>query len=112
ERWGHTWLRQSAAGGARVALRWSRGLYAGMKCLCFCYLGLELALARGPVALAGPLTADFHAAIRSGALVLTWATAAFCLVRGIPVLIEGWSYFAGNLKPAPRTELQRRELNA
>src|SRR6266566_4550152 len=80
--------------------------------VCFSYLGLELALARGPVALAGPLTADFHATIRAGALVLTWTTAAFCLVRGIPVLIEGWSYFAGNLKPAPRTELQRRELNA
>ncbi len=110
--WGAHAMLQSPWGRALVASRWSRGLYAGMKCLCFCYLGLELALARGPVALAGPLTADFHATIRAGALVLTWTTAAFCLVRGIPVLIEGWSYFAGNLKPAPRTELQRRELNA
>src|SRR5213083_2691432 len=85
--WGSNGLLQTWWGRALVASRWSRGLYAAMKCLCFCYLGLELALARGPVALAGPLTADFHAAIRSGALVLTWTTAAFCLVRGIPVLI-------------------------
>jgi hypothetical protein len=25
---------------------------------------------------------------------LTWATAAFCLLRGMPVLLEGWQYFA------------------
>ena len=42
-------------GQALVASRWSRGLYAAMKCLCFCYLGLELALMRGPVALVGDL---------------------------------------------------------
>lgn len=28
------------------------------------------------------------------AQVLTWATAAFCVVRGLPVLVEGWKYFA------------------
>ncbi|HMI50175.1 MAG TPA: CDP-alcohol phosphatidyltransferase family protein [Candidatus Saccharimonadales bacterium] len=76
-----------------VASRWSRGLYAAMKCLCFCYLGLELALTRGPVALVGEITADVHALIRMGAHILTWVTAAFCLLRGIPVLLSGWKYF-------------------
>jgi len=28
-------------GQALVASRWSRGMYAAMKCLCFCYLGLS-----------------------------------------------------------------------
>jgi hypothetical protein len=84
-------------GRALVASRWSRGLYAAMKCLCFCYLGLELALTRGPVALVGELAADSHAMIRVGAHVLTWMTAAFCLVRGLPVLVEGWKYIAGNV---------------
>src|ERR1700680_993106 len=51
------WWRRTLVGS-----RWSRGLYAAMKCLCFCYLGLELALTRGPVALLGELT-DGHAAI-------------------------------------------------
>ena len=31
-----------------------------------------------------------------------WATAGFCLVRGLPVLIEGWRYFAGSLEEARR----------
>lgn len=84
-----------------VASRWSRGLYAALKCLCFCYLGLELALTRGPVALLGELTADVHMTIRWGAHILTWVTAAFCLVRAIPVLVSGWKYFAGSMaRPA------------
>jgi len=87
-------------GQALVASRWSRGLYAAMKCLCFCYLGLELALTRGPVALVGELAADVHGMIRLGADVLTWMTAAFCLLRGLPVLVEGWKYVAGNVGPA------------
>jgi len=35
--------------------------------------------------------------IRSGANILTWMTAVFCLVRGLPVLLEGWKYFAGSM---------------
>jgi len=31
------------------------------------------------------------------AQILTWSTAVFCLVRGLPVLLEGWKYFAGSL---------------
>src|SRR5216684_1158582 len=67
---------------------------AAMKCLCFCYLGLELALTRGPVAPIGELAADAQMLISIGAQILTWATAGFCLVRGLPVLLEGWKYFA------------------
>lgn len=95
--WGANAMLETWWGRALVASRWSRGLYAAMKCLCFCYLGLELALTRGPVALVGELAADAHAMIRTGAIVLTWLTAAFCLVRGLPVLVEGWKYFAGSV---------------
>ncbi len=98
--WGANSMLQTWWGQALVASRWSRGLYAAMKCLCFCYLGLELALTRGPVALLGELTGDVNATIRVAAQVLTWMTAAFCLVRGLPVLVEGWKYFAGNGGPA------------
>src|SRR6202158_4213886 len=77
-----------------VASKWSRGIYAALKCVCFCYLGLELALTRGPVALLGGLSGDTHAAIRGGAIFLTWLTAAFCLVRGIHILLDGWKYFS------------------
>lgn len=81
-------------GRALVASRWSRGSYAAMKCLCFCYLGLELALTRGPVALLAGMSADGHELIRFGARVLTWMTAAFCLLRGLPVVAEGWRFVA------------------
>jgi hypothetical protein len=72
-------------------------------------LGLELALTRGPVALLGGLAADAHAMIRLGAHVLTWMTAAFCLVRGLPVLVEGWKYFAGSVGPVRGTKSARQE---
>ena len=92
--WAANALVQTWWGRALVASRWSRGLYAAMKCLCFCYLGMELAFTRGPVALVGASGSDAQAAIHAGAQVLTWATAAFCLVRGLPVFIEGWKYLA------------------
>lgn len=85
-----------------VASPWSRGLYAGLKCLCFCYLGLELALTRGPVALLGPVTANLHLAIRFGAQMLVWVTAGFCVIRGLPVFLEGWKYFEEKLPRPPR----------
>src|SRR3989441_13003001 len=97
--WGANARLRTWWGQALVASRWSRGLYAAMKCLCFCYLGLELALMGGPVALVGGLAADMHAMIRVGANVLTWMTAAFCMVRALPVLVEGWKYLAGSAGP-------------
>ena len=96
--WGANAMLQTWWGRALVASRWSRGLYAAMKCLCFCYLGLELALTRGPVALVSGLGGDVSATIRIGAQLLTTATAGFCLVRGLPVLLEGWKYFANGVR--------------
>ena len=75
-----------------------------MKCLCFCYLGLELALTRGPVALMSGLAGGAHAILRTGAQALTWATAVFCLVRGLPVFLEGWKYFAGTVRQGRRAK--------
>ena len=99
--WAVNVMVQTWWGRALVASRWSRGLYAAMKCLCFCYLGVELALTRGPVAMLGELAADAHMAMRMGAQVLTWATAGFCFVRGLPVLVEGWKYLADGVGARP-----------
>jgi CDP-diacylglycerol--glycerol-3-phosphate 3-phosphatidyltransferase len=107
--WGANAMLRTWWGQALVASRWSRGLYAAMKCLCFCYLGLEQALTRGPVALVGELAADVNATIRMGGHVLTWMTAAFCLLRGLPVLVEGWKYIAGNVRPARRAKSASQE---
>src|SRR5206468_5016885 len=77
--WGANAMLQTWWGRALVTSRWSRGLYATPKCACFCYLGFELALTRGPVALLGSIASETHLTIRSVAQILTWATAAFCL---------------------------------
>ncbi|HVH70074.1 MAG TPA: CDP-alcohol phosphatidyltransferase family protein [Candidatus Dormibacteraeota bacterium] len=98
--WGANAMVQTWWGRALVTSRWSRGLYAAMKCLCFSYLGLELALTRGPVALVSGLGGDGYAMIRAGAEGLTSATTVFCLVRSLPVLLEGWKYFAPSVGPS------------
>jgi CDP-diacylglycerol--glycerol-3-phosphate 3-phosphatidyltransferase len=98
--WGSNAMFESKWARLLVASRWSRGLYATLKCICFCYLGVELALTRGPVALVGPLTMDTHAALHAGAQALAWASAAFCVLRGLPVLLQGWKYFGGNFAGA------------
>ena len=95
--WGANAIVETWWGRGLVVSRWSRGLYAAMKCLCFCYLGLELALTRGPVALLSRLAGDRLGTLGTGAHALAWATAVFCLVRGLPVLVEGSKYFAGTL---------------
>lgn len=99
--WGTNAMLQNKWARALVASRWSRGSYATLKCLCFCYLGLELALTRGPVALLAPVTVDLHTAICAGAQSLVWATAVFCVVRGLPVFLEGWKYFTEKLPTQP-----------
>jgi len=98
--WGANVMLDTWWGRSLVASRWSRGWYAGLKCVCFCYLGLELALTRGPVLLLGPMSGELQAAIRMGAQALAWVTAAFCILRGVPVLAEGWKFFAGNFANA------------
>ena len=99
--WGANAMLQTWWGRALVASRWSRGLYAALKCACFCYLGLELALTRGPVAVLGTIASETHLTIRTIAQILTWATAAFCLLRGLPVLLEGWRFFAREAVAVP-----------
>jgi CDP-diacylglycerol--glycerol-3-phosphate 3-phosphatidyltransferase len=107
--WEANAMLQTWWGRALVGSRWSRGLYAAMKCLCFCYLGLELALTRGPMALIGELTAHAQMMIHMGAQMLTWMTAAFCLLRGLPVLLEGWKYFPGSVGPVRGTKRTAQE---
>ncbi|HEX8837900.1 MAG TPA: CDP-alcohol phosphatidyltransferase family protein [Candidatus Acidoferrum sp.] len=102
--WGENAMVQTWWGRALVSSRWSRGFYAAMKCLCFCYLGLELALTRGPVALVSGLGGDVSATVRMGAQVLTTATAVFCLLRGLPVLLEGCKYFANGVQQSRRVK--------
>ena len=53
-----------------------------------CEVGLLIAEVLGNIA------SERHLTIRTIAQILTWSTAAFCLLRGLPVLVEGWKFFA------------------
>jgi len=87
-------------GRALVASRWSRGAYGVVKCVCFCVLGLQLALrgAGDAVTLAVPLLRE---AVMFTAEALVAAAVVFCIVRGVPVLWEGRRYLAAPPFGAP-----------
>jgi hypothetical protein len=108
--WGASAMLQTWWGRALVTSRWSRGIYAALKCVCFSYLGLELALTRGPVALLGPLTLDARAAIRAGAQTLAWLTALFCVLRGLPVFLEGSKFLSAALASKTSRKPARGEV--
>lgn len=78
-RWGR-WLTGSRA---------SRAAYGIIKCAAFFALGAHLALNNTPALVA----AHFIRGLYFGALGLTVATVAFCLLRGVPVLVEGARFF-------------------
>jgi len=81
-------------GRTLVASRASRGAYAVLKCVCFCCLGILLPLRHLPLA-------QFNVWLLSAGQALTGITAAFCVVRAIPVIWEGRRHFAAARKARP-----------
>jgi len=88
-------------GKTLVASRASRGAYATLKCVCFCYLGLLLALRHPAGVISSATFGHWFAAWLSAAVadwplsagrILTGVTIAFCLIRAIPVIWEGRRY--------------------
>jgi CDP-diacylglycerol--glycerol-3-phosphate 3-phosphatidyltransferase len=99
-------MLESWWGRSLVASRVSRGAYAVLKCVCFCYLGFMLPLAHlTAVWLDAPLRRGL--AIASHAIVA--ATAAFCIIRAVPVIWEGRRYLA---TPAPQPQAVKRRVPA
>jgi CDP-diacylglycerol---glycerol-3-phosphate 3-phosphatidyltransferase len=88
-------------GKTLVASCASRGSYAALKCVCFCYLGLLLPL-RHPSGIvsdatfghwfAGWLSEPVAYWLLGAGRILTGVTVCFCLVRAIPVIWEGRRY--------------------
>ncbi len=76
-------------GRALVASRASRACYAILKCVCFCYLGLLLPIARWQ---ADWLDAGVRSSLLLAGQILAGAAAVFCVVRAIPVVWEGRRY--------------------
>jgi len=89
----HHWSRRIVAG------RFSRGVYAALKCICFCAFGIEWTLLHGQ---SGGFT-GFLPIVRVVTDGVALATVIFCLVRALPVVIEGFRDFA--VQPAAVTRI-------
>jgi CDP-diacylglycerol---glycerol-3-phosphate 3-phosphatidyltransferase len=72
-------------GRALVASRASRAAYAILKCVCFCYLGLLLPVARWQTDWLD--SSVRHSLLLTGQM-LAAAVAVFCIVRAVPVVWE------------------------
>lgn len=84
-------------GRSLVASRASRGAYAVLKCVCFCYLGLMLPLGHLPIAWLDP---GIHRWLVAFGQILVAAAVTFCILRAVPVVWEGRRY----LSDAPETK--------
>jgi CDP-diacylglycerol--glycerol-3-phosphate 3-phosphatidyltransferase len=69
-----------------VSSRWSRAAYGILKALVFCALGAVLVLDRMG------LQAAWVSSLRTVTNLMVYATAAFAVLRGLPVLWEGRRY--------------------
>lgn len=97
---GRTSMLESWWGRTFVASRASRALYAALKCVCFCILGLLMPL-RG-IGAANEFFAALHGWLSSIAQALVISTVVFCVVRALPVMWDGRRYFGeGRAKRAP-----------
>jgi CDP-diacylglycerol---glycerol-3-phosphate 3-phosphatidyltransferase len=88
---GRNSMLESRWGQRLVASRGSRAAYAVLKCVCFCYLGLLFPL---PHVSSGWLNTTARMYLYSAGQVLVATTAAFCVVRAVPVIWEGRRYLA------------------
>ena len=93
---GRNSMQETAWGRILVASRASRAAYAALKCVCFCYLGLLLALPQLHAASLGTAT---RTSLLLAGKILAGAAATFCVVRAIPVVWEGRKYLAPQEKP-------------
>jgi CDP-diacylglycerol---glycerol-3-phosphate 3-phosphatidyltransferase len=93
-------------GRSLVASRASRAAYAALKCACFCHLGLLVPLSKLPVTW---FDANSRQWLSGAAQGLVMATAAFCVVRAIPVIWDGRRYLAntGAAKASATVEATR-----
>jgi CDP-diacylglycerol---glycerol-3-phosphate 3-phosphatidyltransferase len=96
---GRSGMIETGWGRALVGSRASRGAYASLKCVCFCYLGLLLPMAHLPV---GWISFNTQELLLSAGHGVVWATVIFCVIRAVPVVWEGRRYFAAAEKVPAR----------
>jgi CDP-diacylglycerol--glycerol-3-phosphate 3-phosphatidyltransferase len=93
---GEKTMMQTWWGKLLVGSRASRAAYGVIKCAAFCALGLRLAVNEAP-GWRAMLTAGLMNGLYFGAMALTIAAVALCVVRGVPVIVEGLRFFRKDL---------------
>jgi len=92
---GEKTMMQTWWGRLLVGSRASRAAYGIVKCAAFFALGLWLTLTNTPEW--QTLVAGLMSGVRIGAIALAVSTVVFCVVRGVPVMIEGFRFFREDL---------------
>lgn len=88
-------MMQTWWGRLLVGSRASRAAYGIVKCAAFFALGLWLTLTNTPEW--QTLVAGLMSGVRLGAIALAISAVVFCVVRGVPVMIEGFRFFREDL---------------
>jgi CDP-diacylglycerol--glycerol-3-phosphate 3-phosphatidyltransferase len=96
---GQLGMIETGWGRALVASRASRGAYATLKCICFCYLGLLLPMAHIPN---GWITSSTRALLIEAGNFVVSATLFACVIRAVPVIWDGRRYFMAAQKTPAR----------
>jgi CDP-diacylglycerol--glycerol-3-phosphate 3-phosphatidyltransferase len=94
---GRNSIEETRWGRSLVASRASRAAYAGLKCLCFCYLGMLLPLRHLHATWLDASALDWLSVAGRALVILT---VIFCVIRAIPVLWEGRRYLATAENPS------------
>lgn len=97
---GEKTMMQSRWGQLLASSRGSRAAYGIIKCAAFFAMGAHLALRDFP-AWRAALTAGVVEGLYISAISLAGVTVVLCLLRGVPVIIEGLRFF-GKSHPFPK----------
>ena len=73
--------------------RASRSIYGAFKAATFLYLGGAIALKSAATTYHIP--AEFIAGSKFAGVVMATIAVPMCVIRGLPVLVDGWEYVKG-----------------
>ena len=93
-------MMQSKWGRTLASSRASRAAYGILKCAAFFFMGTYLALNDFPQWRAA-LSANAVHSLYIFSIVLAAASVSFCILRGVPVIVEGMRFFAKS-QPVPK----------
>jgi CDP-diacylglycerol--glycerol-3-phosphate 3-phosphatidyltransferase len=96
---GSSTMQTSAVARFLTGGRLVRTLYGVAKVAAFVLLGIVLAVERANAIGSPSLTPESFATIQTAARISVWIAVALCVVRGVPVLLDGRTYPTGGDAP-------------